>query len=213
MGKPTLQRVWQSTSLKKMCGLHKRGQTKFGYLIIYCFQNSVDNSKVYSKLLEENYGLAVMRTLVILSSKVWILARGNLMHKSEKLKKMQVVEIVPLTLLFFWTKERIFGHYGRILISCKSEKYRRRKKILEETLRELLSTVAEVDEANIDRLYKRAYLIKLKTEFLDQQIKEVIEEFKFSGSLTLNVITQPFWVVLIIEVVPRVFNFLKELFR
>ncbi|MBU7009120.1 MAG: hypothetical protein HXS46_00400 [Theionarchaea archaeon] len=84
---------------------------------------------------------------------------------------------------------------------------------MEETLRELLSTVAEVDEANIDRLYKRAYLIKLKTEFLDQQIKEVIEEFKFSGSLTLNVITQPFWVVLIIEVVPRVFNFLKELFR
>ena len=122
-----------------------------------------------------------------------------------------VAVLVPLTFLFLWTKERIFGHYGKVLISRKSEKYNRRKKILEGTLRELLNTVAEVDEADVDRFYKRAYLIKLKIEFLDQQIKEIEEEFEFHGSLTLNVITQPFWIVLIIEVFPRVLDFLRKL--
>ena len=123
-----------------------------------------------------------------------------------------VAVLVPLTFLFFWTKERIFGHYGKILISRKSEKYNRRKKILEGILRELLSTVS-INEADVDRLYKKAYLTKLKIEYLDQQIKEIEEEFEFHGSLTLNVITQPFWIVLIIEVFPRVFDFLKELLQ
>lgn len=124
-----------------------------------------------------------------------------------------VAVLVPLTFLFFWTKERIFSHYGKVLISRKSEKYSRRKKIFEGTLKELLGTVAEIDEADVDRLYKRAYLIKLKIEFLDQQIKEIEKEFEFHGSLTLNVITQPFWIVLIIEVIPRVFDFLRELLQ
>ena len=44
-------------------------------------------------IFRENYSLAVMRTLVILSSKMWIFARSNLVYKSEKLKKMQVVGI------------------------------------------------------------------------------------------------------------------------
>jgi len=124
-----------------------------------------------------------------------------------------VAVLIPLTFFFFWTKERIFGHYGKVLISRKSEKYNRRKKILEGTLRELLNSVPEVDEAVVDKLYKRAYLIKLKIDFLDQQIEEVEEEFEFHGSLTLNVMTQPFWIVLIIEVFPRVVDFLKEVLQ
>ena len=124
-----------------------------------------------------------------------------------------VAFLIPLTLLFFWTKERIFNHYGKAIASRRTEKYSRRKEFLEETLRELLRPVPEIDETDVDKLYKRAYLIRLKIENLDQEIKKVEKEFEFHGSLTWSLITQPLWIVLIVDVIPPVFDLLKILFN
>lgn len=120
--------------------------------------------------------------------------------------------VIPLTLLYFWTKERIFIHYGKVIISHKTEKYSRRKGFLEDTLKELLRSVPEVEEIDVDELYKRAYLIKLKIDDMSQEIKKVEKEFEFHGSLTLSLITQPFWLILIVEVIPRVVDLLRNFF-
>ena len=119
--------------------------------------------------------------------------------------------LISLTLLFFWTKERIFNHYGKAIASRRTKKYSRRKEFLEETLEELLRPVPEIDETDVDELYKRVYLIRLETENLDQEIKKVEKEFEFHGSLTWSLITQPFWIVLIFDVIPRLFDLLRNL--
>jgi len=99
------------------------------------------------------------------------------------------VFLVPLILSFFWIKERIFSHYGKALISRRIEKHNRRKKFLKKNLKELLEPVPKVKEADVDELYKMSYLLKLKIDNLNQEIKKIEKEFEFNGSITLNLIT------------------------
>jgi hypothetical protein len=60
---------------------------------------------------------------------------------------------------------------------------------------------------------KKEFSTTMEIETLDKEIKKVEKEFDFHGSLTFNLITQPFWLVLIVEVIPRVFDLLRKLFN
>lgn len=64
--------------------------------------------------------------------------------------------VIPLIFAYFWIKERIFQYYGKVIVSRKTEIYCGKKEYLEETLKELLRPVPEVNETDIDELYKRA---------------------------------------------------------
>jgi len=75
------------------------------------------------------------------------------------------------------------------LISRRIEKHNRRKKFLKKNLKELLEPVPKVKEADVDELYKMSYLLKLKIDNLNQEIKKIEKEFEFNGSITLNLIT------------------------